>query len=120
MSTTTKMRVFVPANKPGRGTDVPYRFPRIRIIAMMRHFLDDQTMRETITTVDNEWAGFQDEHLRHQPGYGVGIVLTFITDDSGLGRVLRAMHRHDSFGYEIMDLEELSEVGTFTHKRSTS
>lgn len=115
MSTITKVQVFVPANKEGRDDKPPYRFPRIRIIALLRCFLDDKNMRETITMVDEEWPR-GDEHLRYIHGHAVGVVLTFITDDAGLGRVLRGVHKHDSFGYQIMGLEELSEKGVFASK----
>lgn len=113
----SEVKVFVPAPADIKANG-GWAFPRLRLVAFLRRFLQSQSaLSSTLKLVDEEWpmpeSGTRAEYLRKHPGCGVGIMLTLITDDAGIGRIARARNEYESMGFIIHSIDEVGNRGTF-------
>lgn len=111
----SKVKVFVPCQeRENKDDDLSRIFPRIKLIAILRFFHDFCELREAIDLVDAYWDLEARNRRttytwRNLPERQVrGIELTLITDDCGVGRIMRAIHgRYPQFECIFESLEEL-------------
>lgn len=112
MKSIFKVTVFVHANLDQGESE--HRFPRLRLVCLLRTFFDHSSLGETVAMVDESWPLQVRERLAtHDDGYTPGIRTSFITDESGLGRITLAAHKRGFRDViEIEDIEELSTSAT--------
>lgn len=108
MKSIFKVTVFVHANL---DESAEYRFPRLRLVMLLRTFFGHSSLGETIELVDESWPlKVRERYATHDDGYTQGIRTSFITDESGLGRITLAKHKR---GFEdVIEIEDIEELST--------
>lgn len=108
MKSVIRMFVKCPSRKEGTA------FPRLRLIVLLREFMEI-SIHEATMLLDEEWPLELRESFDYHDEHGLGIRISLVTDDAGIGRIYRAIHRYKSMDFIV---DEIDEVGrAFAHAR---